>query len=72
MNFTSLLPLVCLAVGCANRTAVASRTARELAPPAETPQPSSKVVELRHFYLLTPGPNAKLVVTRSDVGESAQ
>jgi len=72
MNFTSLLPLVCLAVGCANHTAVPSRTAHELARPAETAHPSSQVVELRHFYLLTPGPNAKLVVTRSDIGESAQ
>ncbi len=35
--------------------------------PASSTQPASEIVELRHFYLLSPGPGATLVVTRSDV-----
>ena len=72
MNLASLLPLACLAVGCANHAAVPPQTAHEMPLAPETAQQSHKVVELRHFYLLTPGPNSKLVVTRTDVGESNQ
>ncbi len=35
---------------------------------ASTTPPSARVAApLRHFYLLSPGPNAKLVITRSDL-----
>ena len=57
-----LLTVTCLA-GCASR-AEAPRAAAPMRPAlhggkAEAP------LELRHFYLLSPGPDAKLVVTHS-------
>jgi hypothetical protein len=55
-----------LAVGCANSSATPAATARApLAQPARATPRASQGVELRH--LLSPGPSATLVVTRSDV-----
>ncbi|MEI9939161.1 MAG: hypothetical protein WDO69_18225 [Pseudomonadota bacterium] len=45
----------------------ATTASARLTEPARTTPPDSQVVELRHFYLLSPGPSARLVVTRSDV-----
>ncbi len=67
-SFACLSTIALLAVGCASRNAVPTTTAA--APPAEpahAARPPTRVVELRHFYLLSPGPRATLVVTRSDL-----
>lgn len=63
--------LVLLAVGCASRQAppVATPTATGGQTSHATPrraQADSETVELRHFYLLSPGPSSTLVVTRSE------
>jgi hypothetical protein len=68
MSRIACLPaLALLAVGCASRPVPPAATAT--ATPAQaghaTP-PTSKGVELRHFYLLSPGPSSTLVVTRSE------
>ncbi len=67
-RFTTLFAIALLAAGCASRSAMPATTASaRLTEPARTTPPDSQVVELRHFYLLSPGPSARLVVTRSDV-----
>ena len=70
LRIACLSVLASLAVGCASRplpaaTATTTRTQTGHATPAAS-QPASQEVELRHFYLLSPGPSATLVVTRSD------
>jgi hypothetical protein len=54
--------------------ALASGCASAVAPPAQSaaPQKRPQTVELRHIYLLSPGPNSTLVVTQSDMGASTQ
>jgi hypothetical protein len=67
IRFACLSGLVLLAVGCASQRAMpaqAAATPRVVEPATGT---TPRIVELRHFYLLAPGPNAKLVVTRSDL-----
>ena len=73
MTFASsfvLFASLALTAGCASAVA---RPAAGAGPsvPAPTQQMQTntqeRTVELRHFYLLSPGPNATLVVTRSDV-----
>ncbi|HYP97605.1 MAG TPA: hypothetical protein VER96_02955 [Polyangiaceae bacterium] len=66
-------PIACLAVlalvavGCASRNAPPATMATTTpAQVGHATTPSSQVVELRHFYLLSPGPSSTLVVTRSD------
>jgi hypothetical protein len=76
MHFASLLISISLVSGCASAVGrpAASAQPAALAPrPADANPPNSahQVVELRHFYLLSPGPNATLVVTRSDVPRAA-
>lgn len=66
-----LATLASLAVGCASRSALpVPATATPAQAGHATPPPAhaqaSKDVELRHFYLLSPGPSSTLVVTRSD------
>ncbi|MES1176423.1 MAG: hypothetical protein ABUL62_19020 [Myxococcales bacterium] len=71
MTFASSFLLLCslaLATGCASS---AARPAQNAAPGAPL-QKQAQTVELRHIYLLSPGPNSTLVVTRSDVGAPAQ
>jgi hypothetical protein len=72
-RFASLLALALLPAGCVSRGALPP-TAANTPPPAPAPRtpPVARVVELRHFYLLSPGPSATLVVTRSEMtdGES--
>ncbi|HYQ28494.1 MAG TPA: hypothetical protein VER04_14790 [Polyangiaceae bacterium] len=71
-RLTCLSALALLAAGC-GRGAIPAASASAPAPqPAERAEASARVVELRHFYLLTPGPNAKLVVTRSDLADAPQ
>jgi len=68
--FAYVSAIALLAAGCGSRGAIPRATAN--APPTQPARrapAASGVVELRHFYLLTPGPDAKLVVTRSDSTE---
>jgi hypothetical protein len=68
MNRLASLLVIALLTGCASRGAIPATTARALpAQPARSTPPEAQVVELRHFYLLSPGPRATLVVTRSDL-----
>lgn len=65
-RFAFLSVVALLAIGCATRGAPpATPTTGALTPAAKGAPP--QVVELRHFYLLSPGPSSTLVVTRSDV-----
>ncbi|HEY3256641.1 MAG TPA: hypothetical protein VGJ91_21940 [Polyangiaceae bacterium] len=72
-SFASLSAIALLAIGCAASThAVPATTAgAPRAQAAHTPQAAPRVVELRHFYLLSPGPHATLVVSGSDLGSEA-
>jgi len=77
-------PIACLfviasfAAGCASQGAVPPKTARaqRTVIPASTrgfaQRSPADGVELRHFYLLSPGPKATLVVTRSDLAGASQ
>ena len=70
MNFASLSIALLVLVGCSSQV---PRPATSPLAAAPSPAPSAnKVVELRHIYLLSPGPNATLVVTRSDVPGASQ
>lgn len=81
-SFASATTIALLAAGCASRSAPppASATASRAQPAHATANraqpahatPPSQSVELRHFYLLSPGPSSTLVVTRSDTGTAAQ
>jgi hypothetical protein len=65
---SAISAIALLPAGCASRGApLASAPTATLAPPAPATTPAPQVVELRHFYLLSPGPSSKLVVTRSDI-----
>jgi hypothetical protein len=55
-----------LTIGCARSAARPAQSATPGARPQKQDQ-ADRTVELRHVYLLSPGPNATLVVTRSDV-----
>ncbi len=76
-RFALISTIALLAAGCASRSAVPATSAKAplaqasyaTAPTsyATAPTSESQGVELRHFYLLSPGPSATLVVTRSDV-----
>ena len=67
-SFASLSAIALLAVSCAGKSALPATTA--LAPraqPAHASMPAAQTVELRHFYLLSPGQGPTLVVTRSEL-----
>ena len=68
-RITSLGMIALFLAGCASRSVPPAATAARapLAEPARSNASAAASVELRHFYLLSPGPSAKLVVTRSDV-----
>jgi hypothetical protein len=71
MTFASslvLLSSLVLAAGCASSAARPVQSAG----PGTRAQKQAQPVELRHIYLLSPGPNSTLVVTRSDVATPAQ
>lgn len=73
-RLVSLTAIALLAVGCATHTQ--DRATPASAPHTQRAQPQprpAEVVELRHFYLLSPGPgpSAKLVVTRSDLAAAS-
>ncbi len=70
MNFASLSIAILVLAGCSSQAAKPAASPVGAAP--ELPASSNKVVELRHIYLLSPGPNATLVVTRSDVPSASQ
>jgi len=72
MTFASsfvLFASLALTAGCASAVArpAAGAGLSEPAPTQMQTNTQERTVELRHFYLLSPGPNATLVVTRSDV-----
>ena len=69
MTFASsfvLLTSFVLATGCASSMPRQVQSAGPVIQP-QKPNRAGQVVELRHIYLLSPGPNSTLVVTRSDV-----
>ena len=66
MNFKPALVLLALVAGCSSHVEAPPRVAQRLLPHAASGNDDQRV-EMRHFYLLSPGPNATLVVTRSDV-----
>jgi hypothetical protein len=62
-----LSALTWLVTGCASRSAPpATSSTATRAQAAHASPPETQVVELRHFYLLSPGPSSKLVITRSE------
>ncbi|HEY0463304.1 MAG TPA: hypothetical protein VGC79_03805 [Polyangiaceae bacterium] len=71
--FASFFAIALLTVGCASAshnampatTATTATASTRHARPAR-PAPPASQVELRHFYLLSPGPSATLVVTHRD------
>ena len=68
MNRLTSLIVIALLTGCASHSALPATTARAMpAPSPRSTPPAAQHVELRHFYLLSPGPSATLVVTRSDL-----
>ena len=72
-RLASLSAIALLAGGCASAGKPGALSAKAAPLPiARSTPPASRVVELRHFYLLSPGPGARLVVTRRDAdGEAA-
>ena len=71
MNFASMGIAAVLAAGCASNAA-APPPVEPHARASGAPHGERKQVELRHFYLLSPGTSATLVVTRSDVPDSSR
>lgn len=67
MKLPWMMVLVVLAAGCASQRELPLKS--EANAPSETASHTHNVAELRHFYLLSPGPNATLVVTRSDLSD---
>ena len=68
MNRLASLLVIALLTGCASRSAIPATTAKAMpTEPARSTPRAAEGVELRHFYLLSPGPSATLVVTRSDI-----
>jgi len=74
----SLFGIALFAAGCAHHGAVpptdasAQRSVISASADRSAPRPAAEGVELRHFYLLSPGPKATLVVTRSDLAGPSQ
>jgi hypothetical protein len=65
MKLTYFVLLLALGSGCASQGAASVKT--QSAASVEAASSPRSGSELRHFYLLSPGPNATLVVTRSDL-----
>jgi len=73
LRIAYLPALALLAAGCASRHAVpAAAATTTLMQTGHATPPASQGVELRHFYLLSPGPTATLVVTRSETAAGPQ
>jgi hypothetical protein len=70
MNFKLAFVWCALLAGCASHVETPPLLAQQAAPTV-APARTAQHVEVRHFYLLSPGPNATLVVTRSDVAPAA-
>ena len=68
-RLASLAVIALLGCACAGQHATPqiSANARTAGAAASTPPAAQGDVALRRFYLLAPGPNATLVMTRSDV-----
>lgn len=81
-SFAFVTAIALCAVGCTSRgepPPATSATASRAQPAHATPASHSaqapaqpEAVELRHFYLLSPGPSSTLVVTRSETGTKTQ
>ncbi|HEX3852114.1 MAG TPA: hypothetical protein VHW01_14180 [Polyangiaceae bacterium] len=67
MKLPWLMLLAAFAAGCASNGGLPMKSEANLS--SETASHTRHVAELRHFYLLSPGPNATLVVTRSDLSD---
>ena len=67
MKFPWIMLLVTLAAGCAKQSELPLKS--EASASSGTTSHTRDVAELRHFYLLSPGPNATMVVTRSDLSD---
>jgi len=69
-RFAFLSMFALIASACASRgtlpPATAGANTAHVQPAHATTRPAH-AVELRHFYLLSPGPSSTLVVTRSDI-----
>lgn len=60
MKLASMLMVAMCGAGCASSAAPPPKSSAKAAPPTRS-------VELRHYYLLTPGANATLIVSDRDV-----
>jgi hypothetical protein len=65
MRLTYFALLLALGTGCASQSTASVKT--QSAASIEAGSLPRNGTGLRHFYLLSPGPNATLVVTRSDL-----
>jgi hypothetical protein len=65
MKWTYLAWLIVLGTGCASQSTAYVKT--QSAASVEAASQPSSAGTLRRFYLLSPGPNATWVVTRSDL-----
>ena len=62
-----IMSLVALAAGCATQSGLPPKS--EASASSGSASHAHDVAELRHFYLLSPGPNETMVVTRSDLSD---
>jgi hypothetical protein len=67
MKLPWMMWLVALAAGCAKQGELPLKSEANVA--SETASSTRNVAELRHFYLLSPGPNETMIVTRSDLAD---
>jgi hypothetical protein len=69
MKFPWIMLLTALAAGCAKQAELPLKSEANVARETASSARKGNVAELRHFYLLSPGPNETMVVTRSDLAE---
>ena len=67
MNFASILVVMICAAACSSSVPPNARSAHDAPRERESNGQFAKTVELRHFYRLSPGPNATLIVTERDL-----
>jgi hypothetical protein len=69
MKLPWMMLLIALAAGCAKQTELPLNSEASVARETASSTRNGNVAELRHFYLLSPGPNETMVVTRSDLAD---
>jgi hypothetical protein len=67
MKLPWMMLLVTLAAGCAKQSELPLKSEANVS--SATASQTRNVAELRHFYLLSPGPNETMIVTRSDLSD---